>query len=265
MTTATDFVVLIPARRRSTRLADKALADIGGLPMVVRVADVAVKSGATQVLVATDDAEIAAVVTQHGHRAMLTRTDHPSGTDRLAEAAERMKLSDQQIVVNLQGDEPGMPPELVRAVAQLLADAPDCPMATAAHPIDRWEDFVAPSVVKVALDQRGRAQLFSRAPIPFPRDAAIDFPARMPQQWPATPAFQPLRHLGLYAYRTRFLRDYPLMPVAPTEAVESLEQLRALWHGHAIAVHVTPHAPPGGVDTAADLARMRAFFLRTAL
>jgi 3-deoxy-manno-octulosonate cytidylyltransferase (CMP-KDO synthetase) len=265
MNQSPEFIVLIPARRASSRLPDKALADLGGKPMVVRVAEVAVASGAARVVVATDDQEIAAAVRVHGHEAILTRTDHATGTDRLAEAAQQLGLRDEEIVVNLQGDEPAMPPQLVRDVAMLLASHPDCSIATAAHPILSIEEFLAPSVVKVVLDAQGRALLFSRAPIPFPRDAFAGFPRQFPDILPDLAGFDPLRHLGLYAYRVAFLRAYPELALAPTEAVESLEQLRALWHGYRIAVNVTAENPVAGVDTPADLKRMRAYFGDTSL
>jgi 3-deoxy-manno-octulosonate cytidylyltransferase (CMP-KDO synthetase) len=228
--------------------------------MVVRVAEVAAASGAIRVVVATDDPEIDAVVQAHGFESIMTRADHPTGTDRLAEAAMRLNLADQQIIVNLQGDEPAMAPALVRHVAQLLADHPDCAMSTAAHPILSIAEFLAPSVVKVILDAQGRALIFSRAPIPFPRDAFGEFPTITLAELPDFPECPPLRHLGIYGYRAGFLRTYPTLKPAPTEAVESLEQLRALWHGYRIAVTVTAESPAPGVDTPADLERMRAHF-----
>ena len=255
-----EFTVLIPARRASTRLPDKALADLGGKPMVVRVAEVAIASGAIRVVVATDDREIMAAVQAHGYESVLTRADHPTGTDRLAEAAIRLDLGDEHIIVNLQGDEPAMAPALVREVARLLADHTDCSMSTAAHPIESILEFLEPSVVKVVLDAQGRALTFSRAPIPFPRDAFAGFPTQIPNELPDFAGCPPLRHLGIYAYRASFLRTYPTLKAAPTEAVESLEQLRALWHGYRIAVTVTGERPAPGVDTPADLERMRAHF-----
>jgi 3-deoxy-manno-octulosonate cytidylyltransferase (CMP-KDO synthetase) len=260
MTPHPEFTVLIPARRASTRLPDKALADLGGKPMVVRVAEVAVASGAIRVVVATDDHEIQAAVQAHGHESVLTRSDHPTGTDRLAEAAMRLGLGDEQIIVNLQGDEPAMAPGLVRNVARLLADHADCAMSTAANPILNITEFLAPSVVKVILDAQGRALIFSRAPIPFPRDAFGAFPTQPPDELPDFAGCAPLRHLGIYGYRAGFLRTYPTLKPAPAEAVESLEQLRALWHGYRIAVTVTAENPAPGVDTPADLERMRAHF-----
>ena len=228
--------------------------------MVVRVAEVAVASGASRVVVATDDAEIQAAVQAHGYESILTRADHPTGTDRLAEAAMRLDLGGEQVIVNLQGDEPAMAPALVRDVARLLAEHPDCVIATAAHPILSIAEFLAPSVVKVILDAQGRALAFSRAPIPFPRDAFGEFPTLTPAELPDFPGCPPLRHLGIYAYRADFLLTYPTLKPAPSEAVESLEQLRALWHGYRIAVTVTAESPAPGVDTPADLERMRARF-----
>ncbi|TSE19961.1 3-deoxy-manno-octulosonate cytidylyltransferase [Tepidimonas alkaliphilus] len=250
------FHVLIPARRASTRLPDKPLLDLAGVPMVVRVAQRARASGAASCTVATDDAEIAAVCARAGVPALPTRADHPSGSDRLAEAVQRLGLPDEAIVVNVQGDEPLIDPELVRAVAALLHRREDCAVATAAHPISQGTELFNPNVVKVALDAHGSALLFSRAPIPWWRDAPrhdgdLDLAA-----WPA--GARPLRHIGLYAYRAGFLRRFPALPPAPLERCEQLEQLRVLWHGQRIAVHVTDHAPGPGVDTPEDLQRVRA-------
>ncbi|MEN9419136.1 MAG: hypothetical protein RI988_2756 [Pseudomonadota bacterium] len=244
------FHVLIPARLASTRLPGKPLADIGGVPMVVRVARQAQAAGAESVVVAADDAQVVRACAQHGVSAVLTRPDHPSGSDRLAEACTLLGLDGQDIVVNLQGDEPLMPPALLSRCAALLAEHPDCVMATVAHPIEAVEDFRNPNVVKVVLDARSRALLFSRAPLPWWRDAPS------PQALPIEPV--PLRHLGLYAYRARFLRGFPGLAPAPLERTEALEQLRVLWHGERIAVHVADAAPAAGVDTPEDLARVRA-------
>ncbi|MCO5107502.1 MAG: 3-deoxy-manno-octulosonate cytidylyltransferase [Burkholderiaceae bacterium] len=259
---APDFVALIPARLASTRLPDKPLADIGGRPMVVRVAERAAAAGAARVAVATDSQRIADAVAAAGFEAIMTRPDHPSGTDRLAEAAARLGLRDEQIVVNVQGDEPLVPPPLLREVAARLAAAPDCSIATAAHAIDDVALFLDPNVVKVVCDRALRALYFSRAPIPFERDAMAGFPQRLPQRLPGGLAATglPLRHVGLYAYRAAFLAAYPGLERSPLEALESLEQLRALWHGHRIAVLLADSAPPPGVDTAADLERARAVF-----
>jgi 3-deoxy-manno-octulosonate cytidylyltransferase (CMP-KDO synthetase) len=255
----TGFTALIPARLASTRLPDKPLADIGGRPMVVHVAERARASGARRVVVATDAPAIAEAVRRHGFEALLTRPDHPSGTDRLAEAAALLELGIDEIVVNVQGDEPLIPPALVARVAALLAQSPDCAIATAAHPIGELAEYLNPNVVKVVTRADGRAALFSRAPIPFDRDHLGGFPARLPEALPeALRRHPPLRHVGLYAYRVGFLRAYPELAPAPIEALESLEQLRALWHGFPIAVLTLDEAPPGGVDTPEDLERVRA-------
>ena len=240
------FVVLIPARLASTRLPDKPLADIGGRPMIVRVAERAALSGAALVAVATDSPSIQAAVEEAGFRAVLTREDHPSGTDRLAEAATRLGLGDEAIVVNVQGDEPLIEPALIAAVARALQDSPDCAMATAAAPIVDLRDIENPNVVKVVLDRAQRALYFSRAPIPLQRDRQV------PRAGPA------LRHIGLYAYRGGFLREFPRLSMAPLEAIEMLEQLRVLWHGHRITVHVSHDPASPGVDTREDLERVRA-------
>jgi 3-deoxy-manno-octulosonate cytidylyltransferase (CMP-KDO synthetase) len=245
------FTVLIPARLASTRLPNKPLADIAGRPMVVRVAERAALAGAERVVVAADDTSIVDACERHGVAAVLTRSDHASGSDRLAEACTLLGLDGDDAVVNVQGDEPLIDPALVRRCAELLAERSDCVMSTAAHPIDNTADFHNPNVVKVVLDASGRALLFTRAPVPFWRDGPAG-------ALPETPA--PLRHVGLYGYRAGFLRRFPLLPAAPLERLEALEQLRVLWHGERIAVHVTPHAPGAGVDTPEDLARVRALF-----
>jgi 3-deoxy-manno-octulosonate cytidylyltransferase (CMP-KDO synthetase) len=247
------FSVLIPARLTSTRLPNKPLADIAGLPMIVRVAQQAARSQAQQVVVAADDATIIDACNAHGVQAVLTRADHASGSDRLAEACEKLGLRGDDIVVNVQGDEPLIDPALIDAVARELQVRRDVQMATAAHEIHDLADVANTNVVKVVLDARGFALYFSRATIPWARDA---FAAGTPTL-PPTPL---LRHVGIYAYRAGFLRDFPRMPQAPIETAEALEQLRALWHGHRIAVHVTTTAPGIGVDTPADLERVRALF-----
>ena len=249
------YAVLIPARLASTRLPDKPLADIAGVPMVVRVAQRSRQSGAERVVVAADDARIVAACEAHGVEVLLTRTDHASGSDRLAEACVQLGLADDEIVVNVQGDEPLIDPTLIDAVAQTLASHPDAAMSTAAHAIDSLEDFHNPNVVKTVLDARGNALYFSRAPIPWWRDG---FAKNGPTALPASPA--PLRHIGIYGYRAGFVRQFPNLPPAPVEATEALEQLRAQWHGHRIAVHVSTHAPGPGIDTPEDLARVRALF-----
>jgi 3-deoxy-manno-octulosonate cytidylyltransferase (CMP-KDO synthetase) len=249
------FSVLIPARLASTRLPDKPLADIAGVPMVVRVAQRARQSGAERVVVAADDARIVSACGAHGVEVLLTRTDHPSGSDRLAEACVQLGLPDDEIVVNVQGDEPLIDPALIDAVAETLASHPDAAMSTAAHAIDSLEDFLNPNVVKTVLDARGNALYFSRAPIPWWRDG---FAKNGPTALPTSPA--PLRHIGIYGYRAAFVRQFPSLPPAPVETTEALEQLRAQWHGHRIAVHVSAHAPGPGIDTPEDLARVRALF-----
>lgn len=245
------FTVLIPARLASTRLPNKPLADIAGLPMVVRVARQAALSQARQVVVATDSTEVQATCVRHGVRCVLTRADHASGSDRLAEACTLLALPDDEIVVNVQGDEPLIAPDLIAAVAQCLHTVPDAPMSTAAHAIDNDADLNNPNVVKVVLDSLGRALYFSRAPIAWWRDGS------RPGHAQPDPRCMPLRHLGIYGYRAGFLKHFPALPPAPVEQTESLEQLRVLWHGHAIAVHIAATAPGMGVDTPEDLERVR--------
>ncbi len=253
------FTVLIPARMASSRLPDKPLADIAGLPMVVHVARRAAQSQAQRVVVATDDARIHAACAAHGVEALMTRADHPSGSDRLAEACQQLGLDGTDIVVNVQGDEPLIDPALIDAVAALLPARPEASMGTAAHPIHDLADFANPNMVKVVCNARGLAQYFSRAPLPHARGHAD-------QAWWTLPdfeAFAPLRHVGIYSYRAHFLRAFPLLPPAPTEVLEALEQLRALWHGHAIAVHLCESVPGAGVDTPEDLERVRALLRHT--
>jgi 3-deoxy-manno-octulosonate cytidylyltransferase (CMP-KDO synthetase) len=250
------FTVIIPARLASTRLPNKPLADLGGKPMVVRVAERAALSGAAGVTVATDHADIAAACAAHGVHACMTRSDHPSGTDRIAEVAANLGLAPEAVIVNVQGDEPLIDPQLIAATAGLI-DA-QVPMATAAHPIDDIADAFNPNVVKVVLDKNARALYFSRATIPWHRDAFAQSCPPRPQD--LAPDFNPLRHIGLYAYSNRFLQAYPQLQRSPLEQIEALEQLRVLWHGFPIAVHVTAHAPAAGVDTPEDLARVRQYF-----
>ena len=249
-----SFTVLIPARLASTRLPNKPLADIAGLPMVVHVARRAARSQAAQVVVATDSQAVLQACAQHGVRALMTRADHPSGSDRLAEACDLLGLADAATVVNVQGDEPLMDPALINAVAQALARRTDCVMSTAAHAVHEVADFANPNVVKVVLDRRNTALYFSRAPLPWWRDG-------MASAWAegvtALPSPAPLRHVGIYGYRAGFLRQFPKLEPAPLEQLESLEQLRVLWHGERIVVHVTPSAPGPGVDTPEDLERVR--------
>lgn len=252
-----SFTVLVPARLASTRLPRKPLADIGGAPMVVRVAQRAMRSNASRVVVAADDAEIVSACESHGVSALLTRADHPTGSDRLAEACALLGLPDTAIVVNVQGDEPLIDPTLVDACAELLASRPECVMSTAAHLIDDATEFTNPNVVKVVCDAQGRALYFSRAPIPWWRDGHAAGVHAL-----ADPA--PLRHIGLYGYQAGFLKRFPTLPVSPLEHTESLEQLRVLWHGQRIAVHVSKVRPGPGVDTPQDLERVRRLWTKTA-
>ena len=247
------FTVIVPARLASTRLPHKPLADIHGLPMVVRVAQRAALSNATQVVVAADSIEIVQACQVHGVRAMLTQVDHPSGSDRLAEASALLGLSPNDVVVNVQGDEPLINPELINQVAELLVKRPTASMSTAAHEIHELAEFTNPNVVKVVIDQAQLALYFSRAPIPWWRDGFANGIQTLPQ-----PA--PLRHIGIYAYRVGFLQSFPSLQAAPIETGEALEQLRALWHGHKIAVHITPDVPGPGVDTPEDLERVRTLY-----
>jgi len=249
------FTVLIPARLGSSRLPNKPLADIAGLPMVVRVAQRVISGmqAGTRVVVAADSALIVDACSQHGIEAILTDVNHASGSDRLAQACEILGLQDDDIVVNVQGDEPLMDPALVQSVADLLTTHPQAAMGTAAHAIDSVADLANPNVVKVVTQADGLALYFSRAPIPWWRDGNIQGIHTVPQ-----PA--PLRHIGIYSYRVRFLRQFPKLSVSPLEITESLEQLRALWHGYRIAVHPTLHAPGPGVDTPEDLERVRNLF-----
>lgn len=256
-----DFLIVIPARLASSRLPNKPLADIAGKPMIVRVAEQAAKTRA-RIVVASDDQSIHDVVVQAGFESVLTRVDHPSGTDRLAEVVELLGLDDDTIIVNVQGDEPLIEPALIVAAAQTLIDHPECAIATVAHPIHTIADFLNPNIVKVTLDAQGRALTFSRAPQPWPRDAFMGGLLQLDANQPLPVALHEmaLRHVGLYAYRTRFLKTYPKLAVAPIEKIEALEQMRALWHGYEIAVHISHAASQAGVDTAEDLARVRLFY-----
>ena len=276
-----QLTVLIPARLASTRLPNKPLADVAGLPLIVRVAQQVLsytdkfttKNIAAQAIntptmtafdtqnelkiravVACDSDSILKVCQQHNIEAVLTRADHPSGSDRLAEACEILQLDDNEIVVNVQGDEPLIDPQLIVDVAQLLQNSPSASMSTAAHVIDSVEEFRNPNVVKVVTDAQNLAMYFSRAPIGWWRDGSK---TGLPES-PTAP--KPLRHIGIYAYRVGFLKQFPTLPQADIEVCEALEQLRALWHGHRIAVHVTEQAPGPGVDTPEDLERVRQFY-----
>ena len=267
-----DFIALIPARLASSRLPEKPLADLAGVPMVVRVARQAGASGASRVVVCADDVRILAACRQHGVESILTGVGHPSGTDRLSEAAEQLGLQASDVVVNVQADEPLIDPATIGAVARLLQARPECDIATVAHPLRRLEELFDPNVVKVVTDAAGLALLFSRAPIPWSREhfavaagSAGGQARRGPQgqggrqaadQWPAD--LQALRHVGLYAYRAGFLQRFRQLSPAPIERAEKLEQLRALWHGSRIAVLQVDASLPPGVDTPEDLTRVRA-------
>ena len=240
-----SFTVVIPARLASSRLERKALADLGGKPMVLRVAERTAQSAANRIIVATDAQEIESVCKAANLEVMMTREDHPSGTDRLAEVALQLGLNDEAIVVNVQGDEPLIPVDLINQVANTLQSKPHCAMATAAVAIHDQSEIANPNAVKVVLSKNNEALYFSRSTIPFDRNHS-------------SPIFY--RHLGIYAYRTGFLKAFSNLAISPLEQAESLEQLRALWHGYAIAVHITPESPPPGVDTQADLDRARQFF-----
>ena len=249
------FKAVVPARYASTRLPAKPLLDLGGKPMVARVAECAVRSGAEEVWVATDHGDVVGAAERHGLSVLLTRADHPTGTDRLAEVVEKRGWSDDTIVVNVQGDEPLIDPGLIAQTARQLAES-GADIATVAHPIDNPADFFAPNVVKVVCKANGDAMYFSRAPIPFARDHFAQVRDTLPSGLPA------YRHIGLYAYRASFLRAYAKLTPSPVEGCEALEQLRALWHGYRISVVVSNHLPMPGVDTPEDAARMQEWFNR---
>lgn len=242
------FKVVIPARYASSRLPGKPLLDIAGKPMVIRVAEQASKSGASEVVIATDFEKIIQAGNDYGFEAMMTRVDHASGTDRIAEVAQALHWDDDAIVVNVQGDEPLIEPQLIQEVALMLAHSKDAVMATACHPIHDEASMLNPNVVKVVLDTNGNAMYFSRSPIPYPRDDAHK------------QNIKAHRHIGIYAYRVGFLKQYAELCVTELEQIESLEQLRVLYHGYKIAVTLTSNAPATGVDTQADLEDVRRIF-----
>jgi 3-deoxy-manno-octulosonate cytidylyltransferase (CMP-KDO synthetase) len=248
---APEFLVVIPARLGSTRLPRKPLADIGGKPMVIRVAERAKQSLAQSVVVATDSPEIQAACDEHRIECLLTSAEHPSGTDRIAEVAQLLKLPSNALIVNVQGDEPLIPPELINQVASTLAENEQCAISTVAVPITDIAEINNPNVVKVVLNRSGEALYFSRASIPFVRDSRTNQKIAL------------LRHLGIYAYRADFLQAYSRLEPAPQELAEALEQLRALWNGYRIAVHTASEAPPAGVDTPEDLERVRQLLARS--
>lgn len=249
--TLVKFTVVIPARYASSRLPGKPLADIGGKPMVVRVAERAVKSGAAEVIVATDHDAIARAVERHGYNVMMTRADHETGTDRIAEIVVRRGYGPRSIVVNVQGDEPMISPALIRRVAENLAAHREAQIATACHRLHDAAALIDPNVVKVVLDNAGLALYFSRAPIPYARDAHAGGIASVPAGLPV------YRHIGIYAYRAAFLSAFGKLAPAPIERFEALEQLRALAHGYRISVAITRTAPHPGIDTPQDLQRVQ--------
>ena len=250
-----QFHVVIPARYASTRLHAKPLLDIAGKPMVVRVAEQAQASGASTVIVATDHPEIQKAVRAYGYESMLTRDDHASGTDRIAEVAYKKGWSSHDVIVNVQGDEPLIEPQLITEVASNLAVHPQASMSSACHPIHDKSTMLNPNVVKVVMDSQGYALYFSRAPIPYPRDAFLQ-----EQELPSDVSVY--RHIGIYGYRAGFLETFNQLSPANIEQAESLEQLRVLWHGHKISLAITQHAPATGVDTEQDLLLVRALFLQ---
>ncbi|MCM2679946.1 3-deoxy-manno-octulosonate cytidylyltransferase [Echinimonas agarilytica] len=245
-----SFTVIIPARYQSSRLPGKPLADIGGKPMVIHVVEQAQLSGASRIVVATDDERIAEVVTEFGAEVCMTSAHHQSGTERLAEVCEMLELADDEIIVNVQGDEPLIPPSNIRQVAENLANSHDAGMSTLATPIHRTDEWLDPNVVKVVYNAQGHALYFSRSAMPYDRDGLFeDEPALKTRFW--------LRHIGIYAYRSGFIRRYINWKPSPLELIESLEQLRVLWYGEKIHVGVAPEAPPHGVDTPEHLNLIR--------
>lgn len=252
-----SFTVIIPARYASSRLPGKPLVDVAGKPMVVQVAERAKKSGAREVLVATDHPAIKAAAERHGYTAVMTRRNHASGTDRLAEVVAKRRYPAQHVVVNVQGDEPLIEPALIRAVAANLVRHRDAQIATACTPLRDARDLVDPNIVKVVLDRAGYALYFSRAPVPFARDAFAAGIRAIPRGLPV------YRHLGIYAYRCAFLRRFTRLKPTALERFEALEQLRALAHGFRISVAVTRRAPHAGIDTTHDLQRVRRLLARS--
>ncbi len=245
-----NFRVIIPARYASTRLPAKPLLEVGGKPMIEQVVSKARQSGAADIWVATDDQRIFDVVQGFGGQVLMTRADHQSGTERLAEVVDQLALGDDDIIVNVQGDEPLIPPENIRQVAELLAGAPTVPVATLATPIDDALEAVNPNAVKVVCDQHGHALYFSRASIPAQRDKLLA------GQGPALEGGLLRRHIGIYGYRAGYLRKYVTLAESPLEKLEALEQLRILWHGDRILVADAAVEPPAGIDTPADLERV---------
>ena len=242
------FKIVIPARYQSSRLEGKALLDIAGIPMVIHVVKQSLKSKANEVVVATDDQNIFDVVSKYGFKVMMTNINHKSGTDRIAEVVNSMGWSDNEIVVNVQGDEPFIDPLLINQVAEYLDRKGDMLVSTACHPISDYNDFISPNNVKVVLDKNSQALYFSRAPIPFPRD-------EFTQKIIGKEGFY--KHIGIYAYRAKFLKGYNDLGQAVLEDIEKLEQLRILYAGYKIGVVRSKDAPITGVDTPEDLAKVR--------
>ncbi len=249
-----SYTIVVPARYASTRFPGKPLIDLFGKPMIVRVAERAALASADRVIVATDDARIASACLAAGVSHVITRDDHPTGTDRLSEVVQQLRLEDDAIVVNVQGDEPLIPSTMIDKVAQLLVARPEAAEATLCHPIHDINDASNPNVVKCVINEAGEAMYFSRAPIPFARDAWARSTAILPADLPM------YRHIGLYAYRARFLRIFPELSIPEVERFEALEQLRALAHGFRIAVAVINDPLPPGIDTPDDYARMLALY-----
>lgn len=249
-----DFIAIIPARLASTRLPNKPLADIMGKPMIVRTAEQVRKSGAKAIYIATDSPQVADVVKQYGFDSLITQSSHPTGTDRLSEAVNLLNLKDGEVVVNIQGDEPLISPETINAVAAQLQQHPNAAIATVATPYTQAAHFFNPNSVKVVCGLSGQALYFSRAPIPWSRDAMQQDPNAL------APGLNALQHIGIYAYRASFLRQFPNLARGPLETHESLEQLRALENGYSISVYISPAAPALGVDTLADLDNVREIF-----
>jgi len=246
-----DFTVVIPARYASTRFPAKPLADINGKPMIQHVYERSLRSNANRVVIATDDVRIEEVAKSFGAEVVMTKVAHPSGTDRLQEVASKLGLSDDALVVNVQGDEPLIPPAIINQVAENLATAPDASIATLSEPIEKLETLLNPNSVKVLTDCNGLALYFSRAPIPWPRDA---FSKEQPIDMPENFAWQ--RHIGIYAYKVALLNKYVEWAPAEVELTENLEQLRAMWYGERIHVAKALETPPPGIDTPEDLARL---------
>ena len=244
------FSVIIPARFGSSRLPGKPLLDLGGKTVLQRVYEQATKSNAKEVIIATDDERISDVASQFADQVIMTSPDHESGTDRLQEVVKKIALADESIVVNVQGDEPLIPPAVINQVAANLAEA-DASIATLCEPIDDEATAFDPNAVKVVFNRQGIALYFSRAPIPWSRETFSAAGGALPSH------IKLYRHIGIYAYRVSFLHDFVAWGPCPLEQTECLEQLRAMWHGHRIHVARALETPPAGIDTQADLDRVR--------